>query len=71
MIESITRYKFTCDRCGKEQIVEGEYNRPLHDVSFLGALLFKRQELKGEVCDDCYKDFLELAENFFDEVNKG
>lgn len=68
MIERITpSFRFTCDRCGKEQTYTDKKQFPTYHVSF-GARL--SQVKYGEICPNCYKDFCELAESFFDELNK-
>lgn len=72
MIEQLTpKYKFTCDRCGKETYFDGEVQKFV--VEFLNIefpLLLAPTRIKGEVCYHCCKDFYELAGNFFNEVNK-
>jgi hypothetical protein len=63
------KYKITCDRCGKECIREEgvmddtkfRYISINDDVKF-----FERADL----CGECYEEFCEFVENFFDEVNK-
>ena len=68
MIEQLTpSFRFTCDRCGKEQRYTYNKKFPTYHVSFWSKLA---QEQCGEVCPNCYKDFIELAESFFDELNK-
>lgn len=68
MIERITpAYRFTCDRCGKERFFNEESYTPGYDIKFANGI---RSVKMGGVCSDCYLDFCELAENFFDEVNK-
>lgn len=66
MIEQLTpSYKFTCDRCGKAILAdEIEYN----EVKFVYSVFSNAKT--GQVCKDCYNDFKELADNFFDEANK-
>lgn len=71
MIERITPiYKFVCDRCGKQVLVHENERDPQHCISFTEASIFKTVRKEGQVCDACLKDFLELADNFFNEVNK-
>lgn len=71
MIEQITpSYKFTCDRCGKEKMLKPGSNFPNVSVSFVVNDGFKYARKEGDVCIDCLKEFNELAENFFSEVNK-
>ena len=70
IVELTPRYKFICDRCGKEEYVKSE--TPEYKIIFTGfdgifKLLIK---IEGQVCYRCYKDFCEIAGNFFDEVNK-
>lgn len=67
MIEQLTpSYRFICDRCGKIQDGEKE-EITVYPVNFGNGFRSRRN---GEICSDCYNDFCELAENFFDEVNK-
>lgn len=75
MVRLTPKYKFVCDRCGKEWFdPEDAEGTPveIHKVEFvkngLGQLLGKVKE--GEVCTACATEFWELANNFFDEVNK-
>lgn len=61
-------YLFVCDRCGKKQPLKVEHK---HDVFFTHhQILEERTVAKGEICDECLKDFCELAESFFDDLNK-
>lgn len=72
MIEQLTpKYKFICDRCGKEKYLEN--NMPEFEVAFVDmkGITEVPMRIKGQVCYRCYKDFYELAGNFFNEVNKG
>lgn len=65
-------YKFVCDRCGKEEYPDenGEITA-LHEVSFVKQRFIQRDKIKeGQVCQNCFDEFWELANNFFDEVNK-
>ena len=71
MIEQLTpKYKFICDRCGKEEYVKNDI--PEREVGFVAADdIFKVPiRINGQVCYKCFKEFCEIAENFFDEVNK-
>jgi hypothetical protein len=68
MIEQLAPvYRFVCDRCGKEQFFNGENYTPGYIIKFSNGIRIVKN---GRVCSDCYLDFCELAENFFDEVNK-
>ena len=66
-------YKFKCDRCGREQY-QHTNDTPIeaHHVHFAEWTQLKAHSTlkSGEVCEDCYNDFIELADNFFHEVNK-
>lgn len=70
MVVKLTpEYKFVCDRCGHE-IYPGEDGllmETTHEAKFFTDV---RQVASGSVCHKCFSDFRELAENFFDEVNK-
>lgn len=71
MTEQLTpKYKFTCDRCGKEIYFDGEVKNFVVEFLNIESSLFVPTRIKGEVCYQCCKDFYELAGNFFDEVNK-
>jgi hypothetical protein len=73
MIVRLTpEYKFVCDRCGKEQFAtEGESPFETHLVEFCERRPpFSAKSKKGEICTACATEFWELANNFFDEVNK-
>lgn len=68
------QYKIVCERCGKKEYADDKpenHLKPLdmgyHEISFGDEV---RTVAKGGVCRECYKEFRELAENFFDEVNK-
>jgi len=74
MIERLTqRYRVVCDRCGKKEYADDKpenHLKPLamgyHEIVFGDEI---QTIAKGGVCKECFKAFLELAENFFDEVN--
>lgn len=74
MIKQISepKYQAVCDRCGKTKIFEDDPNKQyasdsgLTYVEFLGGGF----GFRGDVCKECCKDFVTLAENFFDESNK-
>lgn len=70
MIEVICRY--ICDRCGKEFLSCEDYNDKSQFVSFTHGKYAQNAETfkYGLVCEECYKDFCELAESFFDDLNK-
>lgn len=74
MVTRLTqKYKITCDRCGKEVFREehdsftGVDPGGFHEVSFTDE---NKYLAKGDVCGECYQEFCELSENFFDEVNR-
>lgn len=70
MVTRLTqKYEVSCDRCGKTEFCDefSHSNMGYNTVQFSTEL---RIISKGDVCDDCYKDFLEIAENFFDKVNR-
>jgi hypothetical protein len=71
MVEVI--YRFSCDRCGKKVESEANYPEAIHDVAFREITIPKatRTVKGGTVCEECFKAFLELAESFFDDLNKG
>ena len=71
MIVQLTpKYKFICDRCGKEEYIED--NTPKFEVAFVDmrGMIKSPVTIKGHVCYNCCKDFYEIAGNFFDSVNK-
>jgi hypothetical protein len=70
------RWKFVCDRCGKE-IFPNEDNcinmDEMNEIAFLDSTdmrVISKKINQGEICKECYNDFVELANNFFDDVNK-
>ena len=69
MFEKLTpEYRFTCDRCGKvQETFDDPHFNGAYYISFNGLA---RVVGAGYVCKRCYIDFLQLAENFFDEANK-
>lgn len=68
MIEQLTpSYRFVCDRCGTEQFGNENNELGAYPISFSNNFRVVRI---GVVCHNCYTDFCEIAENFFDEVNK-
>ena len=72
IVQLSPKYKFVCDRCGKEEFPNdnGDFSIPF-EVTFSEPHLVGRRLVKaGQVCGACYKDFIQLAENFFDEVNR-
>lgn len=71
MITRLTQeYKITCDRCGKETFSdELERGHDYHRVSFVADYPHLATKTH-DVCSACYKDFIELSQCFFDEVNK-
>lgn len=76
MIERLTaRYRIVCDRCGKEwEEYETAYSTGLFPVAFVNEdinLGYRGKIADGDVCKECYQDFIDIANNFFDEVNKG
>ena len=64
------RYRFVCDHCGIEAFAESYGEVPCHKVVFVEDGLTKVKSKKGEVCNECATAFWEIANNFFDEVNK-
>jgi hypothetical protein len=71
MIVQLTpKYKFVCDRCGREQFPDKENCVEVHDVAFCHELITRTNKKSGQVCKECYDEFWELAENFFAEENK-
>lgn len=75
MLERLTqRYRVVCDRCGKEwQADEMQQSSGLFPVLFAeedAALIGGKVMARGGVCEECYNDFCEIAEIFFDEVNR-
>ncbi len=77
MIRKLTpKYEVVCDRCGKSWQTDpnGEIKPGVAFFNGLSCVEFAQNGLdaiKGEVCDECFKDFCDLAELFFDDVNKG
>lgn len=68
MIEQLTpSFRFTCDRCGKKYDGKEGEMPTWFSISFSSSYTCNKY---GEVCEECHKDFCELAESFFDELNK-
>lgn len=68
MIERLNpEYCFTCDRCGAVEFGNEEKVIYAYPINFSNDA---RAVNMGVVCRNCYTDFCEIAENFFDEVNK-
>ena len=63
------KYEVSCDRCEKTEFCD-ELSQPNMDYNMVKFGTDVRVVAEGDVCDDCYKDFLEIAENFFDKVNR-
>ena len=74
VIRLTPEYKFVCDRCGKEWDVastEDGNSTEIHTVEFGEKRVpFRGKFKEGEICRACATEFWELANNFFDEVNK-
>lgn len=72
MIETKTTYRIVCDRCGKEQHRKEYESVKIRSISFTchDITLRARHIKEGDVCEECFKDFCELAESFFDDLNK-
>ena len=74
MYERLTqKYRVVCDRCGKEWHADETQSSGLSSVAFVeeeAVLVYGKAKAKGGVCEECYNDFCEIAENFFDEVNR-
>lgn len=70
MITRLTAtYKVVCDRCGKTECFDDhEFENVYHEEVIFGDAY--KTVKRGNVCKECYKAFREIAENFFDEVNK-
>ena len=72
MIKRLTAsFLFECDRCGKICTTDEFEPVPMgyHEVKF--KCCGTKIERHGNVCNECLKDFQDLAERFFDEANKG
>lgn len=64
-------YKFVCDRCGKEKYPDENHEIVApHEVRFVEDCFIRQKSIDGQVCQNCFDEFWELANNFFDEVNK-
>lgn len=74
MYERLTqKYRVMCDRCGKEWHADEKQKSGLFDISFKEEkieLVYGDTKARGGVCQECYNDFCEIAENFFDEANR-
>ena len=77
VVQLSPRYKFVCDRCGKEEYFMNDKVFKLDEVSKFDILFEAskndyqaNERIRGQVCYNCYSDFYEIANNFFNEVNK-
>lgn len=75
MVTILTKqYKIVCERCGKTEYSDDHPESRLTPLSMgYNEVAFKdpqRTVANGGVCNECYKEFCEIAENFFDDVNK-
>ena len=58
----MTKFVYICDRCGRET-PEGKAH----------AIIIRTDGCTkniGEICEECFQDFCDFAESFFDELNK-
>lgn len=66
----MTKYVYICDRCGKE-VQNGKFRtilfRHVKSDRNIGELCTAG---RGDVCKECLQDFCDIAESFFDELNK-
>lgn len=73
MTKKVVSYEFVCDRCGKkEYLSECDAPAKAKNVTFVRGVVcgIQIEEKAGDVCEECFKDFCELAESFFDPLNK-
>jgi hypothetical protein len=65
-------YKFVCDRCGKEMFPdENGCIEGVCEVTFTARGQIKDIDIKkGQICEECFAEFCEIANNFFDDVNR-
>ena len=63
-------YKFVCDRCGREQLLDEGKLVEAYDVAFVHDQMIRVKKKNGQICKECYDDFSQLADNFFAEENK-
>lgn len=62
------KYEVVCDRCGKSEICD-DYQMLVMGYEEIKVSDMNRVVKSGSVCKECYKEFVEFTENFFDEVN--
>lgn len=71
MIVQLTpKYKFVCDRCGREQLPDEKDYVVVYRVAFCHEAMNRDKKKSGQICKECYDEFWEIAENFFAEENK-
>lgn len=77
MIISIApKYKFVCDRCGKEKFPNDDGYMDIENISEIAVTISYPKEIKFpmperiHVCRECRDDFETFWENFCDSVNK-
>lgn len=71
IVELTPRIKFVCDRCGKEEFPDENGALYCRRAVFReDDPIMRPKDKAGDICMDCLAEFWELADNFFDEVNK-
>lgn len=58
----MTKFIYICDRCGRET-PEGK----ARSIQIRADGCYQR---RCELCEECFPDFFDFAESFFDELNK-
>ncbi len=76
IIQLSPKYKFVCERCGKEKFPNDYGYMDTEDVSEIAVAISYKEEDKLpipkriQVCRECRDDFETFWENFRDSVNK-
>lgn len=74
IIKLAPKYKFVCDRCGREKIPKDDGYMDAEDACeiavAISSLMQNRLPKKIQVCRECRYDFETFWENFQDSVNK-
>lgn len=62
---------YQCDRCGRRFPNLSDYDEIRVIFEQQDAFYTTTFDKRGHVCRECSQAFIELAESFFDDLNKG
>lgn len=61
---------YQCDRCGRRFSNFSHYDEIKVIFAQQDAFYTEKFDKRGHVCKECSQAFIELAESFFDDLNK-